>query len=144
VKKGFSLIELIVVVAIIAIISSFAMPNYMNYREKLRAGNAEANLLAIYNAEKRYMLDNGTYCANSNGCSENTSGYNLETKMGVFIHDANFKYEISPVGSSGPSGEVLHYTVEATRYAPSPCAGKKITVSDGSYAPARDASCSQW
>ena len=46
-KKGFSLIELLVVVVIIAILAAIAVPIYMSYVQKARATEAQSAIAAI-------------------------------------------------------------------------------------------------
>ncbi len=54
-RKGFSLIEMLVVVLVIGILASVGIPSYMNSVEKVRAGEA-LNIL-------KYMHDRGVECA---------------------------------------------------------------------------------
>ena len=60
-KKGFTLTELLVVVLIIAILSSVALPQYMKAVEKARATEAIELLGTLARAESAYYLTNDTY-----------------------------------------------------------------------------------
>ena len=51
-NKGFSLVELMVVVAIIGILSSIAIPSINKYMAKARQSEAKSNLASIYTANK--------------------------------------------------------------------------------------------
>jgi prepilin-type N-terminal cleavage/methylation domain-containing protein len=60
---GFSLIEVMVVLTVIAILVTMAVPHYERALEQSRADIAAANLRAIWSAERLYWLENRTYTA---------------------------------------------------------------------------------
>ncbi len=60
-KHGFSLIELMIVVAIIAILAAVAAPTFTRFIAKAKRAEAYMNLNAIYAAEKAYFAENGKY-----------------------------------------------------------------------------------
>jgi type IV pilus assembly protein PilE len=59
--KGFTLIELMVVVAIIGIISAIAFPSYDSYMKKTRRADAKVALTTIADRQERFYLQNNTY-----------------------------------------------------------------------------------
>ena len=60
-EKGFTLIELMIVVAIIGILAAIAIPNFMRYQAKAKQSEAKANLGSIYTSETTYRAENDTY-----------------------------------------------------------------------------------
>lgn len=61
--RGFTLIELMVVVVIIGILAGVAYPSYKNYILKGRRAAAQAFLMDAAQRQQQYFLDNRTYAA---------------------------------------------------------------------------------
>ena len=59
--KGFTLIELMIVVAIIAFLAMIAIPNFLRYVAKAKRSEVYLNLGAIYTAQKAYWAEHGRY-----------------------------------------------------------------------------------
>ena len=104
-NSGFSLLELMVVCVIISIFALIATPGYHTYKYKLRGKSAQANLTAIYHAQKRYKLDKAGptdyyYCAGPGGaCLTDLS--DLNTNLSLAIFDPYFSYIVKKRGTSG-------------------------------------------
>ena len=60
-EKGFTLIELMIVVAIIGILAAIAIPNFLTYQCKARQTEAKTNLGAIFTSEVAYRAEYDTY-----------------------------------------------------------------------------------
>ncbi|MFH1741267.1 MAG: prepilin-type N-terminal cleavage/methylation domain-containing protein [bacterium] len=60
-RRAFTLIELLIVVAIIGILAAIAVPNFMNARIRAEVARVEGDLKSITTAHEMYKLDNGKY-----------------------------------------------------------------------------------
>jgi len=75
--SGFTLVELMVVVAIIGILSAIAVPNFKKYQAKSKQSEAKIQLAAIYNSEVGTQSDYDTYatCLTLMGYEQSPRGY---------------------------------------------------------------------
>ncbi|MDD3049715.1 MAG: prepilin-type N-terminal cleavage/methylation domain-containing protein [Candidatus Cloacimonetes bacterium] len=69
-QKGFTLVEILVVVIIVAILAAIAVPTYMRYVEQARSSEAQAALSSIRTAFRIYRQTYGT-----------TEGYQVEDAL---------------------------------------------------------------
>jgi len=60
-NKGFTLIELMIVVAIIGILAAIAIPNFLRFQLKSKSSEGKVNIAAIRTAQESYMAEFGTY-----------------------------------------------------------------------------------
>jgi len=60
-KGGFTLIELMIVVAIIGILAAIAIPNFLRFQLKAKSSEGKTNLAAIRTAEESYYSEFGVY-----------------------------------------------------------------------------------
>ncbi|MEE8494617.1 MAG: prepilin-type N-terminal cleavage/methylation domain-containing protein, partial [Nitrospirales bacterium] len=60
-EKGFTLIELMIVVAIIGILAAIAIPNFLKYQAKSRQAEAKTNLGGVFVAETSYFGEQARY-----------------------------------------------------------------------------------
>jgi len=105
-KKGFTLIELIVVVIIIAILSTFAVPQYLKVVERAKGGKARHNMSLIAQAEKMYRAENDTYINVGAGGANAALGQYVE--LSDVDADTEWTYAVSGASASA-------FTLTATR-----------------------------
>lgn len=60
-KSGFTLIELMIVVAIIAFLAVISVPSFSRFLAKAKRAEAYMNLSSIYAAQKAYWAEHGKY-----------------------------------------------------------------------------------
>ena len=65
-ENGFTLIELMLVVAIISLLASMAIPEYYNFTCKAKQSEAKESLGMIAKCQEAYFLEYDTYSANKN------------------------------------------------------------------------------
>lgn len=75
--SGFTLVELMVVVAIIGVLSAIAVPNFKKYQAKSKQSEAKIQLAALYQTEVSAQADYNTYatCINDLGYETSPKGY---------------------------------------------------------------------
>jgi type IV pilus assembly protein PilE len=118
-NRGFTLIELMIAVAIVAIVAMIAIPSYKAQLVKGRRSSAEAALLDIAQREQQYLLDVRGYAANVAA---------LNTTIPV---DASSYYTIAIAAAAGPPPT---FTASATPIAGTAQAGDVTLTIDNTGA----------
>ncbi len=106
-QNGFTLVELMVVVAIIGLLSAVAIPNFQKYQARSKTAEAKLQLSAIYTAEASFFADYNIYAT----CL-NYMGYNP-------AEEANSRYYTTGFNSGS--------NIDATAYASATNAGINTT-----------------
>ncbi len=73
-QRGFSLTELMIVVAIIGILAVIAIPNFMRYQAKAKQTEAKNNLVAIHTGEIAYFAEYNGYVDDFNAIGFSVTG----------------------------------------------------------------------
>ena len=87
-NKGFTLIELMIVVAIIGILAAIAIPNFLTYQCKAKQSEAKSNLGNIRTMQEAYYAEHDSYASTMSGVGfsvKNTSSarYDYTTTGGT-------------------------------------------------------------
>jgi type IV pilus assembly protein PilA len=61
-RQGFTLIELMIVIAIIGILAAIAIPQFSAYRTRSYNSSAQSDLRNAATAQEAYFVDESTYC----------------------------------------------------------------------------------
>jgi len=93
--KGFTLIELMITVAIISIIAAIAIPSYNGYIATAYTVEAKNNIAALKLAQEEYFLENNKYFTGANISAIKTASGGLwnPTPGSGGVH--NFSYAVS-------------------------------------------------
>lgn len=105
-SQGFTLIELMIVVAIVAILASVALPAYDNYIKRGRIPEATSSLSSGRVQMEQYFQDNRTY-ANAPLCTATSSGKFFDT---LGSNCTGTGYTLTATGKGGMAG--FRYSVD--------------------------------
>lgn len=100
-SRGFTLIELMIVVAIVAIIAVVALPQYFGSLRKTRRSEAVAAMSQVQQAQERWRATCASYAtliptANAGDCNTGTSGLAIAAVAGAL-----YTYALSGVSGTG-------------------------------------------
>ena len=109
--RGFTLIELMIVVAAIAILAAIAIPSYTQYVQKSRRTDAKNAVLDLASREERYFSINNTYTNNAAAL-----GYGAGSTFPLAVNATGQSYyNLSvPVPASGATPPATAFTGLAT------------------------------
>jgi type IV pilus assembly protein PilE len=99
-KHGFSLIELMLVIALIGILTSIILPTYHHHLTRARRTNATIALTEIASRLEQYYAKNTTYSgAKIDDLSINDNGYKGFYTMAIKADTNTYLIEADPIGT---------------------------------------------
>jgi type IV pilus assembly protein PilA len=100
-QSGFTLVELMVVVAIIGLLSAVAVPNFQKYQAKAKVSEAKLQLSAIYTAEVSFFSDFSIYA----GCLS-YMGYDPTNESKSRYYTTGFNTNVAPAPSAAVNASI--------------------------------------
>ena len=97
--KGFTLIELMIVIAIIGILAAIAIPNFVSYRQRSYNSSAQSDLKNAMTTQEAYFVDNARYTSDSGRLV--SSGYTASANVSLFSTGSVNGYTMTTYHSSG-------------------------------------------
>jgi len=120
---GFTLIELMIVVAIIAILAAIAVPIYSNYITRSKLTEAQNNLSALRVAMEQFFQDNRQYTSTGGTATSTTCGVAMPTAT-----TSNGGNSIAKYFTYSCTATASTYTITATGNSGTPTANFVFTI----------------
>lgn len=95
-RKGYTLLELLVVIIIIGILGSLGLPGYQKLRERTMNREARASLQLIRAAERIFRMEQAAYfSAPAVGATSSNTRINQNLRLSLPTVNANWAYTVS-------------------------------------------------
>jgi type IV pilus assembly protein PilA len=127
-KAGFSLVELMVVVAIIGILATIAVPNFQKFQARAKQSNAKAELSGVYTVQRAFNSEHNTFHTNLPYVGYIPEGYNLDANRCPtgLAADATRVYSVG-FGANGAGNSAVNFEVPGTQIFCGNAVGERIS-----------------
>jgi len=111
-QKGFTLVELIIVVAILGILTAIAVPSYIGYIRSAKKTEAKTNLQSIRLLLEQYFSENSRYCP-AVDCTGQIYTYTEDNSGNITSQTiiTNYLTGFKPKSSASGSAVLYDYTI---------------------------------
>lgn len=121
-KKGITLIELLIVVAILGILAMIAVPTYIGQQKSAARTEAYTNLQSLRLLEEQYFAENGCYYKVGTTCTNATINGVANIQASAFLPgfkpgdtaSLNYTYKIDTTTAAGSATPATAFTATAT------------------------------
>ncbi|MDD5120852.1 MAG: type II secretion system protein [Candidatus Omnitrophica bacterium] len=93
--KGFTLVELIIVITVIGILVAFASPQFAVTKERALDREAKATIALIQAAEKIYKMEEGPYYPSPAGSTSNIANINANLRLSLPVSSSAWTYTVN-------------------------------------------------
>ena len=97
--RGFTLVEIMIVLAVLGILAAFALPAYQQYLQRSRRSDAQSQLGIIAQAQERFRSNNPAYADSINA-------------LGITLTSKHYDFRLNPLPGADPY--VGSYEIHAT------------------------------
>ena len=99
--RGFTLIEVMIAVAIVGILAAIALPSFQAHLRKGRRADTQAFMMDLANRQQQYLLDARSYALDANFVT--TLGATTPTSVATY-----YTLTVTPAAATSPPSFTIH------------------------------------
>ena len=114
--RGFTLVELLIVVTIVGLLAVIAVPSYTNYIVRAKRQAASQLLLTVASRQEQFFMDNKTYAGGLDQLGYANETFGIDDNGEIVAYDAaSARYVfLVEAGTTTAAGTVMAYSASAT------------------------------